>query len=57
MIGVTPSDLKKAKAGVLVAAGAEKIPAIRAALAGRYARYLVVDEATGKRLLASRRAG
>jgi DNA-binding transcriptional regulator LsrR (DeoR family) len=57
MIGVTPSDLKKAKAGVLVAAGAEKIPAIKAALTGRYARYLVVDEATGRRLLASRRAG
>jgi DNA-binding transcriptional regulator LsrR (DeoR family) len=55
MIGVTPSDLKKAKAGILVACGAEKVEAMKAALAGRYARYLVTDEITGKLLLSARR--
>jgi DNA-binding transcriptional regulator LsrR (DeoR family) len=55
VIGVTPSDLKRARAGILVASGAEKVEAIKAALAGRYARYLVTDETTGK-LLVNRRA-
>ncbi len=54
MIGVTPADLRKAKAGVLVAAGGEKVEAMKAALAGGYAKYLVTDEMTGKRLLAAR---
>jgi deoxyribonucleoside regulator len=54
MIGVTPADLKKAKAGILVASGADKVEAIRAALAGGYAKYLVVDENAGKLLLAAR---
>ena len=55
MIGVTPADLKRAKAGILVASGADKVQAIRAALAGGYARYLIVDENTGKLLLAAQR--
>ena len=56
MIGVTTSDLKKAKAGILVAAGVEKVEAMRAALAGNYAKYLVTDEITGKLLLTGKRA-
>jgi DNA-binding transcriptional regulator LsrR (DeoR family) len=56
MIGVTTSDLKKAKAGILVAAGGEKVAAMRAAVAGGYARYLVTDEVTGRLLLATQGA-
>jgi DNA-binding transcriptional regulator LsrR (DeoR family) len=52
MIGATPADMRKAKAGILVASGAEKLDAIRAALVGGYARYLVIDDVTGKLLLA-----
>ena len=51
VISVTPSDLKKVKAGILVACGVEKVEAMRAALVGRYAKYLVTDEATGRLLL------
>ncbi len=53
-IGVTPADLKKAKAGILVASGSEKVEAVKAVLAGGYARYLVIDEDAGKLLLAAR---
>jgi DNA-binding transcriptional regulator LsrR (DeoR family) len=42
--------------GILVAYGVDRVEAIRAALAGGHARYLVVDEATGAQLLALARA-
>lgn len=54
MIAVTPEDLQRAKAGILVASGADRIEAIKAALAGNYARYLVTDEMTGRLLLSAR---
>jgi DNA-binding transcriptional regulator LsrR (DeoR family) len=54
MIGVTPAEIKAAKCGIMVASGADKIEAIRAALAGGYAKYLVIDETTGKLLLTQR---
>lgn len=54
MIGVTPAELRRVEAGILVAAGSDKLEAIRAALVGRFARYLVTDESTGRQLLALR---
>ncbi len=51
MIGITPDELKRVKCGILVAAGMDKIEAIRAALSGGYVRYLVTDELTGKALV------
>ncbi|RBP17264.1 DNA-binding transcriptional regulator LsrR (DeoR family) [Roseiarcus fermentans] len=51
MIGVTPEGIKAASCGVMVASGVDKIEAIKAALAGGYANYLVTDETTGKLLL------
>ena len=51
MIGVTPAGIKAVDCGIMVASGAEKIEAIKAALAGHYAKYLVTDETTGKLLL------
>ncbi len=53
MIGITPEDLKHVRCGILVAAGTDKIEAIRAAFVGGYVQYLVTDEMTG-RLLVSR---
>ncbi len=54
MIGVTPAGLKAAKCGIMVVSGADKIDAIKAALSAGYASYLVIDEMTGKLLLAQR---
>lgn len=51
MIGITPAELKRVENGILVAAGAEKLAAMKAALVGGYVKYLVTDEATGTQLL------
>jgi deoxyribonucleoside regulator len=51
MIGITLEQLRRS-VGILVAYGVDRLEAIRAALAGGHARYLVVDEATGAQLLA-----
>ncbi len=51
MISITPAQLKQVKTDILVASGAEKIEAIKAALAGGYVTHLIIDEATGKQLL------
>lgn len=51
MIGITPAELKRVRNGILVATGAEKLAAMKAALVGGYVKYLVTDEATGTQLL------
>ena len=52
MIGLTPDRLRQIASGILIASGADRIAAIRAALAGGHARYLVIDETTARLLLA-----
>lgn len=52
MIGITLERLKILNSGVLVAAGAEKLSAIRASLIGGYVSHLVIDEGTARQLLA-----
>lgn len=52
MIGITPDELR-ACSGILVAAGREKVTAIRAALAGGLVSHLVVDLEIGSLLLAT----
>lgn len=52
MIGITPDRLRQIASGILIASGADRIQAIRAALTGGHARYLVIDETTARLLLA-----
>lgn len=51
IIGMELSDIRAVGNGILVSSGRDKIAAIRAALLGGYARYLVTDKPTGEELL------
>lgn len=53
VLGPTLSDLRRVKSSVLVAGGTEQLPAIRAALANRYANHLVTDVETATLLASS----
>lgn len=50
-IGLTLEDLKRAPVSVLVAGGAEKLPAIRGALSGGYFNVLITDIGTARALV------
>lgn len=50
-IGMELTELKRVPLRLCVAAGPEKVEAIRATLAGGFATHLVTDEATGRHLL------
>lgn len=51
-VGIDLLELGKKEKSILVAGGQRKIPAIQAALAGKYANILVTDKFTAKALLA-----
>lgn len=51
IIGMELSDIRAVGNGILVSSGSDKVAAIRAALLGGYARYLVTDKQTGENLL------
>ena len=50
VIGPTLSDLRRIKRTVVIASGAELLPALRASLENRYANHLVTDVATASAL-------
>ena len=50
-IGLTLDEIRKVKLRIAVAGGAEKVPAILAALRGGYANVLITDAATAHRIL------
>lgn len=52
MIGITPAQLRRIGAGILVSTGSDKLEAVRAVLNGRYASHLVIDRQTAVDLLA-----
>lgn len=52
MIGIHLADLRDRERGILVAGGASKLHAIKAAIKGRYVSHLVIDRPTGLKLLA-----
>ena len=52
-IGIELNDLAKKKYAIAVAGGLEKLPAIRAALKGRWMNTLVVDDRVALELLQS----
>ena len=51
-VGITLNELKDKEYSIMISGGEAKIPAIRAALKGRYANVLITDQFTGKALLA-----
>ncbi len=55
IIGMELSEIQAVGNGILVSSGPDKVTAIRAALLGGYARYLVTDKSTGEELLKSPR--
>lgn len=52
-VGITLDELRNKEHSILVSGGEAKIPAIKAALKGRYANVLVTDQFTAKQLLAN----
>lgn len=55
IIGMELADIRAVGNGILVSSGRDKVAAMRAALVGGYARYLVTDKPTGEELLKSNR--
>ena len=51
-VGLPIADLKRIPAAVLASGGSEKVPVVRAALAGGYANHLITDERTAEALAA-----
>ncbi|MBP0615069.1 sugar-binding transcriptional regulator [Jiella mangrovi] len=51
MIGVTPDKLSGLSAGVLVASGKDRAPAMRGAMSAGYVTHLVTDEPTAEAIL------
>lgn len=50
-IGIELSELKSKEHSILIAGGIRKIPAIKAALLGKYANTLIIDDNTARQLL------
>jgi DNA-binding transcriptional regulator LsrR (DeoR family) len=50
-VGLPVADLATLPAAVLASGGAEKIPMVRAALAGGYVNHLITDEGTAEALV------
>lgn len=50
-VGLPVADLKRIPRTVLASGGAEKVPVITAALAGRYVNHLITDESTAAALV------
>jgi DNA-binding transcriptional regulator LsrR (DeoR family) len=50
-VGLTLDDMTRCPTSALVAGGADKVPAIRAALRGRVANVLITNASTAERLL------
>ena len=50
-VGITLEELRKKEHSILVAGGAGKVEAIRAALKGHYANVFITDQFTAKALL------
>ncbi len=51
-VGITLNELRDKEYSIMISGGEAKIPAIKAALKGRYANVLITDQFTGKALLA-----
>ena len=49
-VGLPVTDLRQVPAAVLASGGLEKVPILRAALAGRYVNHLITDERTAELL-------